>query len=133
MGAPGDLLITIQEEPHEHLKREGNNVYYDLYLNFVDAALGTSVEIPTIEGMAKIKIPAGTQSGKILRLKDKGIPVLQGYGSGDQLIHVNIWTPKKLNSEETDLLEKLRNMPNFQPEPGKSERSFFDKVKDYFN
>ena len=81
----------------------------------------------------KVKIPAGTQAGKIFRLKNKGLPSLQGYGQGDQLIHVNVWTPKKLNSEEKALLEKLRNMPNFKPEPGKSERGFFDKMKDYFS
>lgn len=132
-GPAGDLLINIEEIPHEFLQRDGNNLIYELYLNFADAALGTSIEVPTIEGKVKVKIPAGTQAGKIFRLKNKGLPSLQGYGQGDQLIHVNVWTPKKLNSEEKALLEKLRNMPNFKPEPGKSERGFFDKMKDYFS
>ncbi len=131
-GPPGDLLITIEEKPHEFLQRDGMNLIHELYLNFADAALGTSVEVPTIDGRVKIKVPAGTQSGKIFRLKDKGLPSVQTYGRGDQLIHVNVWTPKKFNEEERVLLEKLRNMPNFQPQPGKSERGFFEKMKDYF-
>lgn len=132
-GPAGDLLITINEEPHEHLKRDGANVLYDLYISFSDAALGTSVEVPSIGGDVKIKIPAGTQSGKILRLKEKGLPVLQGYGKGDQLIHVNVWTPQKLSGEEKDLLEKMKKMPNFDPAPDKSEKGFFEKVRDLFS
>jgi len=131
-GPAGDLLINIEEIPHEHLQRDNMNLIYDLYVNFADTALGKSVEVPTIGGRVKIKIPSGTQSGKIFRLKGKGLPSVQSHGRGDQLIHVNIWTPKKLTSEERTLLEKLRHMPNFQPQPGKSERGFFDKMKDYF-
>lgn len=131
-GVPGDLIILIEEIPHATLKRDGNNVIYDLYINFVDAALGTSVEVPTIDGKAKIKIEPGTQGGKILRLKGKGIPEVNSYHKGDQLIYVNIWTPKALSPEERELLEKLRNSPNFKPQPGKSEKSFFDRIKEYF-
>ena len=131
-GPAGDLLINIEEKPHEFLKRDGKNIIFDLYLNFADAALGTSLEVPTIEGKVRIKIPEGTQSGKIFRLKGKGLPGIQSYDKGDQLIHVNVWTPKKLNSEERKLLEKLRDMPNFQPKPGKSDKGFFDRMKDYF-
>ncbi|HMO38472.1 MAG TPA: molecular chaperone DnaJ [Saprospiraceae bacterium] len=131
-GPPGDLLITIEEKPHDLLQRDGMNLVHELYLNFADAALGTSVEVPTIEGKVKIKVPPGTQSGKIFRLRDKGLPSVQAYGRGDQLIHVNVWTPKKVTEEERILLEKLRDMPNFQPQPGKTERGFFDKMKDYF-
>jgi len=131
-GAAGDLLINIEEIPHEFLQRDNMNLIYELYVNFADAALGKSEEVPTIDGRVKIKIPAGTQSGKIFRLKGKGLPSVQSYGKGDQLIHVNIWTPKKLNDEETRLLEKLRDMPNFKPDPGKSEKGFFEKMKDYF-
>eukprot|EP00456_Euglypha_rotunda_P079630 TRINITY_DN76643_c0_g1_i1.p1 TRINITY_DN76643_c0_g1~~TRINITY_DN76643_c0_g1_i1.p1 ORF type:complete len:336 (-),score=48.63 TRINITY_DN76643_c0_g1_i1:10-873(-) len=98
-GAPGDLIIQIEEEPHAELHRDGLNVAYDLYISFPDATFGTSVEVPTIDGRAKIKIPAGTQSGKIFRLKGKGFPEVQGYGKGDQLIHVNVWTPQHLNAE----------------------------------
>jgi molecular chaperone DnaJ len=130
-GPAGDLLINIEEKPHDSLQRDGKNLVHDLYLNFADAALGTSVEVPTIDGKVKIKIPAGTQPGKIFRLKGKGLPSVQSYGTGDQLIHINVWTPKKLNAEEKALMEKMRNMPNFKPQPGKSEKSFFDKMKDY--
>ncbi len=132
-GPAGDLLINIQEKPHDHLKRDGANVIFDLYLNFADAALGTSVEVPTIDGKVKIKIPAGTQSGKIFRLKGKGLPVVQSYQHGDQLIHVSVWTPKKLSASEKELLEKMRGMTNFDPQPGKSDKGFFEKMKDYFN
>jgi molecular chaperone DnaJ len=132
-GVAGDLLIVIEEEEHELLHRDGNNVIYDLYVNFVDAALGTSVEVPTISGKAKITLDAGTQSGKILRLKGKGIKELNGYSIGDQLVHVNIWTPKQVSKEETELLEKLRSSPNFAPQPGKAEKGFFHKVRDMFS
>ncbi len=132
-GPAGDLLIMIQEVPHEDLKRDGKNVIYDLYISFIDAALGTQVEVPTITGRAKIKIPAGTQSGKIYRLKGKGLPSLNGYGRGDQLIHVNVWTPRKLTPEERHLLESLRDSENFRPNPDKSDKGFFERMKDYFS
>jgi len=132
-GPAGDLLISIEEIPHEHFVRDGNNILYELFINFADAALGTSVEVPTIEGKVRIKIPAGTQSGKILRLQGKGLPSVQSYGVGDQLINVNVWTPKTLNEEERQLLEKLRQMPNFNPKPTKDEKGFFERMKDLFN
>ena len=132
-GPNGDLIISISEKKHEHFQRDGQNLIYDLYLNFADAAIGTSTEVPTIDGSVKIKVPPGTQSGKIFRLKDKGLPGVQSYGKGDQLIHVNVWTPKKLSDEERTLLEKLREMPNFQPQPGKSEKGFFERMKDFFS
>jgi len=131
-GVPGDLIILIEEIPHETLKRDGNNVIYDLHVSFVDAALGTSVEVPTIDGKAKIKLDPGTQGGKILRLKSKGVPEVNSYHRGDQLVHVNIWTPKALSREERELLEKLQDSPNFKPSPGKNEKSFFERMKEYF-
>ncbi len=131
-GPAGDLLINVEEIPHESLQRDGQNIIYDLYLNIADAALGTNLEVPTIDGRVKIKIPEGTQAGKILRLKGKGLPSVQAYGKGDELIHVNVWTPKKLNSEERKILEKLRESENFKPKPGKSEKSFFEKMRDIF-
>ena len=131
-GVPGDLIILIEEIPHETLKRDGNNVIYDLHVNFVDAALGTSVEVPTIDGKVKIKIDPGTQGGKILRLKAKGVPEVNSYHRGDQLVHINIWTPKALSREERELLEKLQDSPNFKPSPGKNEKSFFERMKEYF-
>jgi molecular chaperone DnaJ len=131
-GIPGDLLIQVEEEPHQFLKRDGNNVVYDQYISFVDAALGASVEVPTIEGKAKITLKSGTQSGEILRLRGKGIKDLNGYGKGDQLVYINVWTPKNLSNSEKETLEKLRNSENFTPNPGKNEKGFFEKVKEYF-
>jgi len=131
-GVPGDLLIQIEEEPHELLKRDGNNIMFEQYISFVDAALGANLEVPTIEGKVKIKVEPGTQPGKILRLRGKGIKDINGYGRGDQLIHLNVWTPKNVNGEERELLEKLRNAQNFTPNPGKNDKGFFEKVKEYF-
>lgn len=132
-GAYGDLIILIEEEPHKELHRDGLNVAYDLHISFPDAAFGTSVEVPTIDGRAKIKIPAGTQSGKIFRLKGKGFPEVNGYSRGDQLIHVNVWTPQHLTSEEKAMLEKLSQSENFKPHPDKNNKSFFDRVKEAFS
>ena len=131
-GVPGDLIILVDETPHESLKREGINVIYDLHVSFVDATLGASVEVPTIDGKARIKLEPGTQGGKILRLKGKGIPEVNSYHKGDQLIQINIWTPKTLNNEDRELLEQLRESQNFKPNPGKNEKSFFDRMKEYF-
>ena len=131
-GPAGDLLILIEEKPDDVLKRDGNNIVYDLHLNFVDAVLGTSVEVPTIDGKVKIKIDPGTQSGKILRLRGKGINDINGYGAGDQLIHINIWTPKQVSKEEQKALELLKDSPNFTPKPGKNDKSFIDRMKEFF-
>lgn len=131
-GIPGDLLIVVEEQEEETLKRDGNNVIYELYLSFIDAALGTSKEVPTINGKVKIKIDPGTQSGKILRLRGKGIKDIDGYTTGDQLIHVNVWTPKDLTKEERAALESLRGSKNFEPNPTKSERGFFENMKEFF-
>ncbi|MFI5149215.1 MAG: molecular chaperone DnaJ [Bacteroidia bacterium] len=131
-GVPGDLIIQIEEAEHEHLIREGNNLIYNLFINFAEAALGTSVEIPTLEGKAKIKIDSGTQGGKLLRLKNKGLPSLEHYGKGDLIVNINIWTPQHLSSEEKKLMEKLRDSDNFKPHPGKKDRGFFDRMKEYF-
>lgn len=131
-GPYGDLLIHIKEKPHDDLERDGQNLVYELFINFADAALGSSVEVPTLSGPVKIKIPPGTQSGKIFRLQGKGLPSVQSYNHGDQLIHVNIWTPKSVTEEEKHLLERMRHLPNFEPKPGKTERGFFEKMRDYF-
>lgn len=132
-GQAGDLLITIEEAPHEHFTRDGHNIIYELFLNIADATLGSQLEVPTLDGKARIKVPAGTQSGKIFRLRDKGLPGINSYGRGDLLVHVNIWTPKKVSDEELKILEKLRQSPNFQPNPTQEDRSFFDRVKDIFS
>ena len=131
-GIPGDLLIVIEEIEGDVLKRDGNNVVYELYLSFIDAVLGTSVEVPTIGGKVKIKIDPGTQSGKILRLRGKGIKEVNAYSKGDQLIHINVWTPKTLTKEEKRILEKLKDSPNFVPDPSNTEKGFFDKMKEFF-
>lgn len=131
-GIPGDLLIVIEESEDNILQREGNNVIYDLHVSFIDAALGASLEVPTIDGKVKIKIDPGTQSGKMLRLKGKGIKDINGYHRGDQLIMVNVWTPTELSKEEKITLEALRNSENFKPDPGKQDKSFFDKMKEFF-
>lgn len=132
-GSNGDLIIQIEEESHEELHRDGLNVAYDLYISFPDAVFGTQVEVPTIDGRAKIKIPAGTQSGKIFRLKGKGFPEVQGYHRGDQLINVNVWTPQSISTEEKQALEKFNSSGNFKPNPAKGEKSFFDRVKEAFS
>jgi molecular chaperone DnaJ len=132
-GVPGDLLILVEEIPHKILTRDGNNLVYDLYISFVEAALGTSVEIPTLSNKVKIKIEPGTQPGKILRLRGKGVKDINGYGQGDQLIHVNVWTPKQLTPEEKTILENLRDSENFKPNPGKQERGFFERMKEFFH
>jgi molecular chaperone DnaJ len=132
-GPAGDLIVLIEEEQHEQLHRDGLNVAYELYITFTDAVFGIQLEIPTIDGKAKIKIPAGTQSGKIFRLKGKGFPSVNSYEKGDQLVHVNVWTPQHLTAEEKTMMEKLNHSPNFQPKPDKNEPSFFDKVREMFS
>ena len=132
-GAPGDLIILIEEETHKELQREGLNAVYELHISFPDAVFGTQLEVPTIDGRAKIKIPPGTQSGKIFRLKGKGFPAVNSYEKGDQLVHVNVWTPQHVSAEEKIILEKLNKSENFYPNPDKSEKSFFDKMREMFS
>ncbi len=131
-GANGDLIVLIEEEAHAELHRDGLNVAYDLHISFPEAVFGINVEVPTIDGKAKIKIPPGTQSGKIFRLKGKGFPAVNSYEKGDQLIHVNVWTPQNVNGDEKSMLEKMQASQNFQPKPEKGEKSFFDKVREMF-
>ncbi len=132
-GAAGDLLILIEEQEDQLLKRDGNNLIFDLHVSFVDAALGTTVEAPSVGGRVKIKIDPGTQSGKVLRLRGKGLKDINGYETGDQLIYVNVWTPKKLSAEEKAKLESLRDSPNFEPNPDVNEKGFFERMKEFFN
>ena len=132
-GIAGDLLVAIEEETHPFLQREGDNLHYDLYISISEAVLGTSKEIETVTGKVRIKIEPGAQSGKILRLRNKGIPSINGYGSGDLLVHVNVWTPKSLTKEQKDFFEKMKNDDHFTPKPEKDDKSFFEKVKDMFS
>ena len=132
-GPNGDLLISIEQKEHESFSRDGMNIHYDLYINFADAALGHQIEVPTLNSAVKIKIPPGTQSGKIFRLKGIGLPAVQSYEKGDQLVHINIWTPKTLTNEEKDIMEKMKTMTNFQPHPSSEEKGFFDRMKEFFH
>ncbi len=132
-GISGDLLVAIEEKPHLTLQREGDNLHYDLYINYSEATLGTSKEIDTVSGKVRIKIESGVQSGKILRLRKKGIPSLNSYSTGDLLVHVNVWTPRTLTKEQKEFFDKMSNDDNFQPKPEKEDKSFFEKVKDMFN
>jgi molecular chaperone DnaJ len=131
-GIAGDLLVLIEEEEHPLLKREGNNLYFEQYVSFTDAALGTNIEVPTIDGKAKIKIDSGTQPGKVLRLRGKGLPQVNSYEKGDLLVNINVWIPQKLSKEESKILEKLNESENFKPSPSGKEKSFFDRMKEYF-
>jgi molecular chaperone DnaJ len=132
-GIAGDLLVVIEEREHDTLKREGDNLHYDMYVSIPDAVLGTSKEIDTVTGKVRIKVDSGVQSGKILRLRGKGIPSINGYGSGDLLVHVNVWTPKTLNKEQKEFFESMKNDEHFDPKPESSDKSFFEKVKDMFS
>jgi len=132
-GVSGDLIVGIEEIEHLELKRDGVNLYYDLHISFIDAVFGTQVEIPTIDGKAKFKIDPGTQSGKVFRLRAKGLPEVNGYQRGDLFVDVNVFTPQTLTSDEKQMLEKLKDSPNFAPQSNKKEKSFFDRMKEYFN
>ena len=132
-GVNGDLYVLIEEEPHPDFERNENDLIYNLFITIPEAILGTQAEVPTVDGKVRVKIAPGTQSGKVLRLRGKGLPVLNGYGSGDMLVNVNVWVPKKVNKEEEKLLQQLAQSDNFKPNPTAEEKSFFSKIKDYFN
>ncbi len=132
-GISGDLIVAIEEEQHKDLQREGDNLHYDLYISYPEAVLGTSKEINTVTGKVRIKVEAGVQSGKILRLRGKGIPSINGYGKGDLLVHVNVWTPKTLSKQQREFFETMKNDEHFAPKPESSDKSFFEKVKDMFS
>ena len=131
-GITGDLLVLIEESTDDNFVREGNHLHFDLYISIAEAALGVSREINLLEGKVRIKLESGIQSGKTLRLRGKGLPDLNGYGKGDLLVHVNVWTPKTLNKEQKQFFQKMLEDDNFTPNPDKSDKSFFEKVKDMF-
>ena len=131
-GIPGDLIVAIEEIEHDHLVRNGTDLLYQLGLTFSDAVIGTSVEIPMVTGKAKIKIPAGTQSGKNLRLRSKGIPDVNGYGRGDMIVNIQVYTPQKISKDEKELLLKLNESDNFKPKQNQT-KSFFDRMKNRFS
>ena len=132
-GLSGDLIVQITVKDHPHLKREGNNLHLDLYISIADAVLGTYKEIETVGGSVRIKLEPGIQSGKILRLKGKGVPSLSNYGTGDLLVHVNVWTPEQLTKEQRQFFEQNASHDTFQPSPKSGDKSFFDRVKDMFS
>jgi len=131
-GINGDLIVVIEEIEHNDLVRDGDNLIYNQFISFPDAAMGCDISVPTLDGAAKIKIEPGTQSGKVLRLKGKGIPHLQQYGKGDLLVNISVWTPQELTKEERNILEKLRKLNNFIPNPTKSQRNIFSRMREYF-
>jgi len=131
-GVNGDLLVVIDEEEHPDLIREGNDLIYNLFISIPDAVLGTHVEIPTVDNNVKIKIEPGTQPGRILRLRGKGLPEVNGYGRGDLLVNVNVWIPKSINKDELRILEKFRESKSFEPAPDKNDKGFFERMKGYF-
>ncbi|MBE0679053.1 MAG: molecular chaperone DnaJ [Bacteroidales bacterium] len=132
-GINGDLIVVIDEEPHDELVREGNDLIYNLFISIPDAILGANVEVPTIDGKVRIKIDPGTQGGKILRLRGKGLPDVNGYGKGDLLVNVNVWIPRNLTKEEMKSIEQYRTSPTFTPMPDADDKGFFDRVKNYFS
>jgi len=132
-GIAGDLIVLIEEQEHDTFERQDANLYYNAFVTFSEAAMGASIEIPTLSGKVKIKIDPGTPSGRVVRLRGKGLPVVNGYGRGDLLVCLNVWVPKNLNKEEKKILEDLQKHDNFQPNPTKQERGFFDKMKEMFN
>lgn len=131
-GVPGDLLVVIEAVTHDAFQRNGKNLHHDCYISFTDSALGAQIEVPLLGSKAKITIEAGTQSGRIVRLRGKGLPAVDSYGQGDLLVNINVWTPKKLSKDERKLLEQLSESENFNPDPNHQERGFFDKVRDMF-
>lgn len=132
-GIPGDLIIMVEEQEHPSFIRDNNNLIYQHLISIPDAISGTSIEVPTLEGKARLKVEPGTQSGKVLRLRGKGLPDVNGYARGDMLVEIGVWIPKNISREESALLDKLRNSPNFIPDPSKKDKGIFERMKDMFN
>ena len=132
-GINGDLYVLIEEEAHPELERDGSNLIYNLFISVPQAIIGTEAEVPTVSGKVRVKIAPGTQSGKILRLRGKGLPVVNGYGNGDLLVYVNVWIPKKVTKDEEKMLQGLANSESFKPAPNEDDRSFFKRLRDYFS
>lgn len=131
-GINGDLIVLIEEQEHSDLVRDGNDLLYNAFVGFPEAVLGSSVEIPTLDGKVKVKVEAGTQPGKILRLRGKGLPDVDGYGKGDLLVKINVWIPRNLSKEDKKMMEKLQENPVFKPGKTDDKNGFFQKVKDFF-
>lgn len=133
-GINGDLLVVIEEQEHPNLKREGNNLYYTKIISVPDAILGSETEIPCLDGNYRIKVEPGTQSGKVVRLRGRGLPSVNGYGGiGDMYVKFAVWIPKKLDKEDKALIESLRGKESFKPDPSKDDKGFFEKLKGLFD
>ena len=132
-GVAGDLIVLIEESVHDKFIRDGSHLHFDLYISLSEAALGCSKEVQLVEGKVRIKLESGIQSGKTLRLRGKGMPNLNSYSKGDLLVHINVWTPQVLNREQKQFFQKMNGDENFEPKPEKSDKSFFEKVKDMFS
>jgi molecular chaperone DnaJ len=132
-GVAGDLIVVIEEIEHDELRREGEHLHYDAVVNFADVVMGESIEIPTVSGKAKIKIEAGTQSGKVLRLRGKGLPSVQGYATGDLFVHINVYTPTTITKEEREWMEKMKQSENFTPGAEAKSKGFFGRMRDIFS
>lgn len=131
-GEAGDLIVYIREQEHEDFRRQEDDVLYDLVIGFVDAVLGTDVEVPTLTGRAKLRVEAGTPAGQVLRMRDKGIPHLNSNGRGDQLVRVHVFIPKKVSGAEKELLHKMKDMEGFSPGDREENKSFFSRIFDSF-
>ena len=131
-GINGDLLVVIEEETHPELIRDQQDIIYNLLLTFPQAALGSTIEVPTLDGKAKIKIEPGTQPGKVLRLKNKGLPSVNRYGTGDLLINIAVYVPENLTKEQKDMLSKMDTAPNFQPSSSVKDK-IFNKFRSIFD
>ena len=132
-GSPGDLIVQIEEKPHQNFERDGDNLLHELFITFPDAALGTQVHVPTLDGKVRIKINPGTHAGKVVSLRGKGLPNINGYGRGNLLVHINVWTPQNLSSSERDMLNKLQDSPNFKPNPTNEQKGLFSKIREFFS
>jgi molecular chaperone DnaJ len=130
-GINGDLLVVIEEEKHPELIRDENDLIYNLLLSIPIAVLGGSVEVPTVDGKVKVTIPSGTQPGKVLRLRGKGLPSINSYGKGDLLVNIGVYIPQNLSSEEKQTMEKLEKSNNFRPTDSAS-KGFFAHFRNLF-
>ena len=131
-GINGDLLIVINEIEHPEIKRDGNNLVYTKIISVPEAVMGATVEIPCLDGKYSVKVEPGTQSGSVIRLKGKGLPTVNGYGTGDMYVKLVVWIPKKLSREDKELMSRLASSENFKPNPTKEDRNFFDRLRDMF-
>ncbi|MPM02952.1 Chaperone protein DnaJ [bioreactor metagenome] len=132
-GVPGDLIVLIEESEHELFKRDGINLLYEHNISYADAVLGTQIDVPTLDGKARIKIPSGTTPGKMFRLKGKGLQAINSYGRGDLIVSINIWVPQNVSKDEKAFLEQMNMKKSFQPDNSQKKKSFFDRMKEYFD